>query len=366
MGCDDQGGGNSTSLLNLANVAAGTYAVVVGNWSSFTTGGPYVLNVSGTIASGGDCTGVLAQAGDIACGAGYACIAGVCTGNLACNNAMDDDGDGDTDYPNDPGCSSPTDNDETDDCPSGPMCPACSNTIDDDMDGQTDYPIDTDCSAAGGTAEVCGVETDPVILMTTPSISGANINDTSNFKLSCDFTTGVAGDRVALVTLPAMTSFHIDTLGSNFNTVIALKDPSCGPATISCNNSFTIGGDVINTGPLTAGNYAILVDGYNNLTGNYTVNVSGKIANNASCESPLAVAGALDVQRRVRLQGHAGDAGPASPPSATTPSITDGDTEDLTSRTDPGCTDLSRRLRDGHVPERARLPGVRQRDGRRR
>ena len=31
-----------------------------------------------------------------------------------CNNSLDDDGDGKTDYPNDPGCSSLTDNDETD------------------------------------------------------------------------------------------------------------------------------------------------------------------------------------------------------------------------------------------------------------
>ena len=40
-----------------------------------------------------------------------------------CNDGVDDDGDGKLDFPDDPGCTSATDSDETDDCPSGPELP---------------------------------------------------------------------------------------------------------------------------------------------------------------------------------------------------------------------------------------------------
>src|SRR6185503_2765810 len=65
----------------------------------------------------------------------------------------DNDGDGLTDYPNDPGCFSMLQNSETDDCPDGPTCPACANDQDDDSDGQTDFPQDTGCTAASDDLE---------------------------------------------------------------------------------------------------------------------------------------------------------------------------------------------------------------------
>ena len=59
-----------------------------------------------------------------------------------CNDGIDNDGDGKIDYPNDPGCVSPNENSELDDCPNGPMCPECSNGKDDDGNGLIDYPAD--------------------------------------------------------------------------------------------------------------------------------------------------------------------------------------------------------------------------------
>ena len=49
----------------------------------------------------------------------------------ACQNGEDDDGDGIVDYPNDPGCTSERDLDETSPRPS----PSCANQVDDDADG---------------------------------------------------------------------------------------------------------------------------------------------------------------------------------------------------------------------------------------
>ena len=62
----------------------------------------------------------------------------------ACQNRIDDDGDGYTDFPFDPGCESPNDQDEM----SPASLPQCANGIDDDLDMLTDYPNDIGCRAA--------------------------------------------------------------------------------------------------------------------------------------------------------------------------------------------------------------------------
>lgn len=66
-----------------------------------------------------------------------------------CADTTDNDGDGQIDYPNDPGCAAADDGDETD--------PAvCSDGKDNDGDGLIDFPSDKGCSAADD-----GDETDP-------------------------------------------------------------------------------------------------------------------------------------------------------------------------------------------------------------
>jgi len=58
-----------------------------------------------------------------------------------CNDGIDNDNDGATDYPNDFSCSSPTDNDET-----NPKA-ACQDGMDNDGDGRIDYPADPGCTS---------------------------------------------------------------------------------------------------------------------------------------------------------------------------------------------------------------------------
>ncbi|PIN70015.1 hypothetical protein COV93_03210 [Candidatus Woesearchaeota archaeon CG11_big_fil_rev_8_21_14_0_20_43_8] len=57
---------------------------------------------------------------------------------LQCSDGTDNDNDGWTDYPEDPGCSAATDDDESDN-------PACSDGIDNDDDTYIDYPDDPGC-----------------------------------------------------------------------------------------------------------------------------------------------------------------------------------------------------------------------------
>ncbi|HEV8325249.1 MAG TPA: hypothetical protein VG389_26800 [Myxococcota bacterium] len=58
-----------------------------------------------------------------------------------CADGLDDDGDGRIDFPDDPGCTSAADDDETD----APLPPACTNGVDDDGDGRVDFPYDPEC-----------------------------------------------------------------------------------------------------------------------------------------------------------------------------------------------------------------------------
>ena len=72
----------------------------------------------------------------------------------ACQNGLDDDQDGYIDFPYDPGCESPNDQDESSPTP----LPQCTNGIDDDLDMLIDYPDDIGCRAAFDDNEVdeCG------------------------------------------------------------------------------------------------------------------------------------------------------------------------------------------------------------------
>jgi hypothetical protein len=66
------------------------------------------------------------------------CMRSTGTGPCECNDGVDNDGDGLTDYPNDPQCGSPCDNSEA-------VKPQCSDGIDNDGDGLIDA-ADPDCT----------------------------------------------------------------------------------------------------------------------------------------------------------------------------------------------------------------------------
>lgn len=66
-----------------------------------------------------------------------------------CTDSADNDGDSLIDYPSDPGCDSPGDDDEAD-----PVAAACEDGIDNDADGYTDYPADPGCDSISDDSEV--------------------------------------------------------------------------------------------------------------------------------------------------------------------------------------------------------------------
>lgn len=304
------------ATVTLSNVSATTYVVYLDAYADYTSPlGPFDLHVSGELLPGASCEPADTMNGAFTCGAAFPCAgtAGsrICTPTV-CSDGMDNDHDGKTDYPNDPGCASPEDTDETDDCPNGPNCPVCSNGKDDDHDGHTDYPDDAACSSAAGTTESC-VESDPIVVvsMGTTNYDTTTAHDDRIYTDACTTAPpAVVGglDLTFQVDLPAVTSVTMGTLGGN-DAVISLYDASCGGGVVACDDEggSTFGDALFTAGPLAAGTYYLVVDGYtSSAAGPGQLVISGTLAQGASCELNKTLNGALTCPAAHPCSGTAG------------------------------------------------------------
>jgi large repetitive protein len=147
---------NGSEDLSVHNLPSGTYFIFADTYEVYSTD-TYDLSVRVYLPVGAPCetANPLSQCGDGGTcqnvGGTYECVA------TTCNNGVDDDSDGHTDYPNDPGCTSINDNDEIDSCDpvnNPAACPACFNNADDDGDGLTDFPNDPGCASAADSNEI--------------------------------------------------------------------------------------------------------------------------------------------------------------------------------------------------------------------
>jgi hypothetical protein len=153
----------------------------------------------------------------------------------ACNDGLDNDGDGRTDHPAEPGCESIGDNDETDPVP----LPTCANGVDEDLDGATDWPADTDCPAASSNGErpnSCSVE--PLAVL--GSRMQLDFTQASNLEnLACAIWSGP--DNVLRLEVPGQamfsgellnsnTSYHPVSLGLRQSCEAGSSFPACSPA----------------------------------------------------------------------------------------------------------------------------------------
>ena len=290
LGCDDDGGVSSgASLLTRTNLPAATYVVAVDTYSASKPGAPIELHVTGVIAPGGSCEPAATLGGALACPATNPCVGSPgamrCRAT-ACNDGVDNDGDQKIDYPNEPGCASADDDDETDSCP-GAGCPECADGIDNDGDLAADYPNDPTCIAASTASESC-ISTDGVRPLTQPVTQDTTTGASNDLAPACGSTTNTAPDHTYRLDLPALTRLQILDINS-YNAVVALYDATCGGTALQCNDTPE---NLLLTN-LAAGTYYYVTDGFSTAAGPYTLRVSGTIANGGSCESPLAVSGAL-------------------------------------------------------------------------
>lgn len=287
LGCNDDDG-LSVSTLPIARVEPGTYYIVV-DTASTTQLGNYHLQVNTFIPATEDCT-----PGGTPCAPGFECRLFTSGGVTAtsetcelpeCSDGEDSDGDGLVDFPDEPGCTDLTDNDETDDCPNGVGCALCSNDIDDDVDGLTDYPADPGCLSASDNLEldecIPGVT---VIELPETGASGTTDSLVDNFDPSCDsFTTGE--DIYAYRNTRNLASLTFSTLGSVGDTVLSVRENDCADAAaeIACEDP-TSGGEEVTIVPTLDSFYFVFVDSDFSTTVDYVLNLSGTITGGEACE----------------------------------------------------------------------------------
>jgi hypothetical protein len=341
VSCDDNvSTTDHRSSLTQSIATPGTYYVVVDDKSG--QGGSYDLSVALYPGEGQPCTAD-------ECGPGLVCRVPmgqtdkVCS-KPVCSDSVDDDGDGKNDYPDDPGCQAPDDNDETDDCPTGPNCPRCSNGSDDDHDTHTDFPADTTCPAAASNGEVC-TSVDPVLEIFSATTMGDTTNATDDYKASCAYDTG-GKDLTYELTLPKMTSFTYSVAdpSDNFFPETAMLGTTCAGTELAC-QSF----DPVTVGPLAAGTYFLVVDGDDAYSyGSFVITVSGTIAGGQSCESPLAQSGAFTCAAGYACSGTPGSR-TCAPTQCNDGIDNNGDgTTDYPN--DPGCASASDTMEDTVCP----------------
>jgi len=349
ISCNDDIDDDNTSSSVTASLDAGSYYIIVSGIDSATSGS-FRLQVKLSNGEGTACV----DAGD--CGPGLVCRVPadgstmVCSRSV-CDDGLDDDADGKIDYPADPGCATPDDTDEADDCPSGPNCPECADGDDNDGDGQTDYPNDSTCQAAGDASESC-TTTDGVTQITTAVTMGDTSTANNDVRPSCASSTShTAKDRTYRIDVPALSSLTISA-DPNFDAVMALYNESCTGADLDCddfNNELTFT-DVM------AGTYFLVIDGWGSGSGTFELTITGKIENGASCESPLVTAGALSCGPGHACKG-ATNAKTCLPALCGDGVDNDGD-GDIDYPFDPGCSSIADDTEDDPTPLPACADGI--------
>lgn len=286
------------SNITLTNVAAGRYFYVVDGYSA-TAKGALTTTISGKIAPNGSCEVPLALAGALTCADGSTCkgTAGARTCQpAACADMVDADGDGKPGFPTDPGCSSPSDDDETDMCPNGPGCPACSDGRDNDNDGRSDYPADGACRSAGGTSEAnCPQEADlPLVRIAGPTTTGTTVGKANNLSPTCGSSTAPEVTYELVLNVPVLI-LSVDTENSALDTVVSVRDEACNSPDLKCDDDSGVSGgssklEMVDVQP---GAYMISVDGYSTNAGTFSLNVRGEVASGTACTGPLFTANVL-------------------------------------------------------------------------
>jgi hypothetical protein len=156
----------------------------------------------------------------------------------ACEDGQDNDGDGLTDLSSDPGCSSASDNDETD----SQTPTQCSDGLDNDQDGNIDFPNDPGCEGAGDDSE----QTRFTLTITTdaPASEGNGVV-TGTGGINCD--TNSDGD-VCSQTYVDSTAVDLTALADEGSTFVGswatiLGDPgNCTGNTTPC--QVTVNGNI--------------------------------------------------------------------------------------------------------------------------
>jgi large repetitive protein len=213
-----------------------------------------------------------------------------------CKDGRDNDGDGKIDYPNDPGCFAPQQDSEEDDCPNGPSCPQCSNGIDDDENGLTDFPADASgCSAASDTDEytrnpaACGSNVQIQMLPFDGVVMGTLMAGGASSLMSptCG---GTGAEHVYEIRIKnpkvIVASTDHDGTGTT-DTVLYLRSAECqnSASEVICHDDVTTSNkrSTITQSIATPGTYYLVVDSKTALGGPYELSVKYFVGEGETC-----------------------------------------------------------------------------------
>lgn len=291
LACNDDGGTEfpRASVLSVPYVEPGLYYVIVDAFSPGSLGA-FKVTVEERAPLGTACDPFDSEA----CVDGLHCReatpgAGSTCEYPVCSDGVDNDGDTYIDYPYDPGCSSPSDADET----SPATLPQCADGLDNDSDGAVDFPDDDSCQAASDESEESCIESASIVDITyQPVIMGDTTGAGADQAGTCGNTAG-APDVVHRLTVPGMLqNLSVDTNGSTFDTVLYLRHGDCTASPIACDDDGGSGTQsAILLGNSLPGQYYLIVDGFGSDAGSYTLSVWGTIAPAQPCDPMQVSAG---------------------------------------------------------------------------
>lgn len=212
-----------------------------------------------------------------------------------CNDTLDNDGDGRTDFPNDPGCTSTNDDSEVDPI----TLPECSDGIDNDADNLIDFPNDPGCVNAADNSEVnapttpqCndGLDNDADGLIDFPLDSGCtSINDDNETNVNNNGPHVVITNPAADMFVPVGTTINfvghasdtdgtITTVQWNFDGASANVNQTANTVSFVSNQSVTFN---------TVGDFDIQFTGFDN-SGDFGIDaVMITVVNNPQCNDNI-------------------------------------------------------------------------------
>ncbi|MGE0547778.1 MAG: hypothetical protein AB7O24_15970 [Kofleriaceae bacterium] len=345
----------SGSSVTVPYLPAGTYRIVL----STDGGSEPVMRLSGALFEpvGEPCTSP-DECGSHLCQAPTPGSPDVCSLSR-CSDGIDNDADGHVDTAADPGCVDGEDNDEIDDCPSGPNCPDCSDGIDNDGDGDIDYAVDVSCVRPSNDSEVC-VTTEGIRSITEPflwwQIPSNAVQDTFESCLASS-----TADSLFRMDLPAL---HELTLKIGVPNRFAephdgvLYDASCGGPPVACGTFSPDERVPRRLRDIAAGTYYLAAQHWFSPTHNSNLStllsVEGRIAPGGSCSDPLAVSGALVCDWRYQCKGLPGSQ-TCQPGLCGDGLDNDGDGA-VDYPYDPGCASLGDETEDDDCPSGPNCP----------
>jgi hypothetical protein len=287
-GCADDVVGGHASFLVVDRVMPGSYTIVVDTYSVTDTGHAQV-SVEPRVPPGDPCT-----VGGLACVPDHICRettpgGGTVCARHECEDGVDNDGDGKTDFPNDSGC--PNGDDDSELIPIGDPIPQCGNALDDDGDGLTDYPADPGCPSAAGADEIDCEGSGPITPLPAAGATGdTSVGGSNAFTLSCDPLSEFTRENVwswrtgTTLNFVRFTVTYDAFLGDSYG--LSLRRGGCG----SGSESACAAGDASGTTVLTFMNpsanltYLLIVDGGIGFAGfTYDLLATGEVAAGAAC-----------------------------------------------------------------------------------